>query len=137
VVLAQGQLPVELTSGIKQVEEELASRRARLTAGAGRLTTWVPRLAVDAAIVRKPVLGDDRFVWGDVLISGTRPEGIACSQLVVDLLRSIDGVRTIEAVIDRVAAAHPAGSSDQIKANLLFAIQTLFVEGAIEELSGL
>ena len=71
-----GELPEELVSehragrggtGVAAVPD-LAPRRRP----AGRL---VPRLAADAVIVRKPVLGDDRFVWGDVLMSGYPARG--------------------------------------------------------------
>jgi hypothetical protein len=137
VVLAQGEWPPELVSGIKMAEDELASRRARLTEGARRLATSVPRLAADATIVRKPVLGEDEFVWGDVLLSRTRPEGVACSKLVVDLLRSIDGATPVESIIEGVAERYPPDSIDQVRSNLVFAIQTLFIDGAIEDLAGL
>ncbi len=136
-VLAQGDLPVELAGGIKQAEDDMARRRDRLNEGADRLATSVPRLAGDAAIVHKPVLGDNEFVWGDVLVSAGRPEGVACSRLVVDLLRSVDGTRSVASIIERVAERYPADANDQISQNLVFAVQTLFVDGAIEELSGL
>jgi FAD-dependent halogenase len=137
VVLAQGDLPPGFVKSIKEAEDNLTSRQKRLIDGAGRLGASIPRLASDATIVHKPVLGDGEFVWGDVLISTTRPEGVACSPLVVDLLRGIDGIATTESIIERVARCYPPETIDQIKGNLIFAVQTLFVEGAIEELSGL
>jgi FAD-dependent halogenase len=135
VVLSQGHLPKGLLSDIHRVEDEMAQRRARIQKG--RLADAVPRLAADATIVRKPVLGDDEFVWGDVLVSDSRPEGVACSPLVVDLLRAIDGRQTVQSLVGRLADRYPPGAIDQIKGNLRFAIETLFIEGTIEELTGL
>jgi FAD-dependent halogenase len=134
VVLARGDLPPGFVNSIKQAEDTLTSRQKRLVDGAGRLGAAVPRLAGDATIVRKPVLGDGEFVWGDALISTTRPEGMACSPLVVDLLRAIDGATAVEAIVEQVARRYPPDAIDQIKQNLIFAIRTLFVEGTIEGL---
>jgi hypothetical protein len=133
-VLARGHLPQGFTDSLARAEGDMAARRARLTLIGGRLADAVPRLAADAAIDRRPVLGDDEFVWGSVLTSARRPEGVPCSPVVTDLLGRIDGRRSVGALIGAVSARYPAQPAARLRQSLLFAVETLFVEGAIDEL---
>jgi hypothetical protein len=134
VVLARGDLPEGFADSLARAEGDLASRRARLTLIGSRLVTAAPRLAPDASVVRQPVLGEDEFVWGSVLTSARRPEGVPCSPVVADLLRRIDGRTSVGALIAAVSGRHPAQPADRLRHSLLFAVETLFVDGAIDEL---
>jgi halogenation protein CepH len=133
-VLARGALPASFVDGLARAQDNLAARRAALARMGGRLPEAVPRLAADAAIGTQPVLGDGEFVWGSVLSSARRPEGVACSTLVADLLRRIDGRRSVGALIAAVSKRYPVEAADRVRDSLLFATETLFVDGAIEEL---
>jgi hypothetical protein len=133
-VLAQGELPEEFVRGVAEAEEELAWRRARLDLADDDLAGTVPRLAPDARISSRPVLGEGEFTWGHVLVSDRRPEGVECSAAVADLLRGIDGRRSVAAVVNGVTARYPAPAREGLRANLLFALRTLCVEGAIDQL---
>jgi clorobiocin biosynthesis protein Clo-hal/halogenation protein CepH len=136
-VLAQGELPGVFVDGVRQVEDELAAREARLAAGGDALLRAVPRLAPDARIASRPVLGSDEFEWGWVLTSSTRPEGVACSQLVADLLRRVDGRRSVDQLVRSISASYGPDVRPKIKENVVFAVRTLYVEGAIHDLAGL
>jgi FAD-dependent halogenase len=137
VVLAQGSLPRPFIDGVTRAENEMTSRRARISLAGEALTRAVPRLAPDAKISPSPVLGPDEFEWGYVLTSKARPEGVACSGLVADLLRRIDGRRPVSKLLQVMTATYPPRARVQVRENLLFALRTLYVEGAIEELDGL
>ena len=137
VVLAQGELPQPFIDGVRRTESDLAARQARLTEAGDALSGAVPRLAADAKIAPKPVLGPDEFEWGYVLTSNTRPEGVACSGPVAELLRRIDGRRTVAKLIQSMTATYPRDARARVSEQLLFAVRTLYVEGAIEELAGL
>lgn len=136
-VLAQGELPRGFVEGIQRAEDELAWREARIAAGGDALLRAVPRLSRDARIVSRPVLGADEFEWGWVLTSSARPEGVPCSQLVADLLRRIDGRRSVDQLVRSIGASYGPAARPKIKENVLFAVRTLYVEGAIDDLSGL
>jgi halogenation protein CepH len=133
-VLARGDLPQGFADDLARAEGDMASRRARLTLIGARLADAVPRMATDAAIDRRPVLGDDEFVWGSVLTSARRPEGVPCSAVVTDLLGRIDGRRSVGGLIAAVSSRYPAQPAARLRQSLLFAVETLFVEGAIDEL---
>ncbi len=135
-VLARGELPEGFAAGLARAEGDMTSRRDRLSLLASGLPDAVPGLAGDVAIERRPVLGEGEFVWGTVLTSGRRPEGVQLSPLVADLLRRVDGRQTVEELITSVVAPYPAASASRLRPSLLFAIQTLFVEGAIDKLEG-
>ncbi len=136
-VLAQGEPPAGFVDGIRQAEHELASREARISTGGDAILKAVPHLAPDAAITAKPVLGSDEFEWGWVLTSPARPEGVACSRLVADLLRRVDGRRSVEQLVRSLGASYPPDARPKIKDGALFALRTLYVEGAIDDLAGL
>ena len=136
-VLAQGELPGVFVEGVRRAEDELAGREARMAAGGSALLGAVPRLAPDARVVSRPVLGSDEFEWGWVLTSSSRPEGIECSQLVADLLRRVDGRRSVDQLVRAIGASYGPEIRPKIKENVLFAVRTLYVEGAIDELAGL
>ncbi len=137
VVLAQGDLPGVFVEGVRQAEDELASREARIAAGGEMLLRAVPRLAPDARIASRPVLGADEFEWGWVLTSSARPEGVECSRFVADLLRRVDGRRSVDQLVRSIGASYGPGVRPKIKENVLFAVRTLYVEGAIDDLTGL
>ena len=83
------------------------------------------------------MLGSDEFEWGWVLTSSTRPEGVECSQFVADLLRRVDGRRSVEQLVRSIGASYGPDVRPKIKENVLFAVRTLYVEGAIDDLTGL
>jgi flavin-dependent dehydrogenase len=136
-VLAQGELPEVFVEGVRRAEDELASREARISAVGDALLRAVPRLAPDARIVTRPVLGADEFEWGWVLTSSTRPEGVACSQFVADLLRRVDGRRSVDQLVRSISASYGPDVRPKIRENVVFAVRTLYVEGAIDDLTGL
>jgi hypothetical protein len=136
-VLAQGELPGSFVEDVRRAEDERAARENRIAAGGDALLQAVPRLAPDATIVSRPVLGPDEFEWGWVLMSSARPEGVDCSRLVADLLRRVDGRRSVDQLVRSISASYPPGARPQIRESVLFAVRTLYVEGAIDDLTGL
>ena len=58
-------------------------------------------------VERKPVLEGGEFVWGDVLVSGNRPEGTPISALVARLLAALDGRRSLAEALEDVVADLP------------------------------
>jgi FAD-dependent halogenase len=136
-VLAQGEVPGGFVEGVRRVERELAAREDRITAGGDALLQAVPRLAADATIVSRPVLGSDEFEWGWALTSTARPEGVECSRLVADLLRRVDGRRSVDQLVRSISASYAPDIRPKIRESVLFAVRTLYVEGAIDDLIGL
>ena len=95
-------------------------------------------LAPDARILPAgPVLGSDEFEWGWALTSATRPEGSsAASSSPICCGVWTGGARSIS-WSGRSAPATALTSRPKIKENVLFAVRTLYVEGAIDDLTGL
>ena len=85
-------------------------------------------------VERKPVLEGGEFVWGDVLITGNRPEGTPISALVARLLTALDGRRSVGEALEAVVVGLPADRAGQLGAPLLTTLGILYVDGAIEGL---
>jgi flavin-dependent dehydrogenase len=136
-VLSRGDLPVAFLEGVRRREGQLAARQSLLASRGSALADAIPSLAADTVVAAKPVLGADEFEWGWVLLSTNRPEGVAVSGLVVDLLRQIDGRRSVSQLIDLVSGHLQPEAKPAVVESVLFAIRTLYAEGAIDRLADL
>ena len=140
-VIAHGDAPEAFVAGVRAVEAERAGRRSALDrAGPAAVAASAPRLAPGARVERKPVLERDEFQWGAVLTSDQRPEGAPLSVPVARLLAAADGRASVAALSARIASA--AGVTDEaaratLTEQLSAAVGILYVDGAIEELTGL
>ena len=83
---------------------------------------------------RKPVLEGGEFVWGDVLVSGNRPEGTPISALVARLLAALDGRRSLAEALEDVVAGLPTDRAGRMGAPLLATLGILYVDGVIDGL---
>ncbi len=138
VVLERGDAPAGFAGDVRALESERAARR-RAWDGAlagGRppaaLLTTIARPADGVRVERKPVLEGGEFVWGDVLITGSRPEGTPISALVVRLVTALDGRRSVGEALEAVVADLPADRAGQLGAPLLTTLGILYVDGAID-----
>jgi FAD-dependent halogenase len=144
VVLEHGEAPPVFVCGVRLVESERAARRAQLAAALAhtdvRQTTLyraVPRLAAGVQVQRVPVLAEGEFVWGYALTTASYPEGTPCSRLVARLVPRIDGRMPIADLLKSVGAGLEASKRGSIERGALAALQILYVDGAIADLSGL
>jgi flavin-dependent dehydrogenase len=140
VVLERGDAPAGFAGDVRSLESDRAGRRRawdRALAG-GRppaaLLTAVPRPSEGVRVERKPVLEGGEFVWGDVLVSGNRPEGTPISPLVARLLAALDGRRDLSGALESVVAGLPADRAAQLGAPLLATLGILYVDGVIDGL---
>ncbi len=138
VVLERGDAPAGFAGDVRALESERAARR-RAWDGAlagGRppaaLLTTIARPSEGVRVERKPVLEGGEFVWGDVLITGNRPEGTPISALVVRLVTALDGRRSVGEALEAVVADLPADRAGQLGAPLLTTLGILYVDGAID-----
>ena len=138
VVLERGDAPAGFAGDVRALESERAARR-RAWDGAlagGRppaaLLTTIARPSDGVRVERKPVLEGGEFVWGDVLITGSRPEGTPISALVVRLVTALDGRRSVGEALEAVVADLPADRAGQLGAPLLTTLGILYVDGAID-----
>ena len=140
-VIARGDAPAGFAESVRGVEEQRAERRSRLdAAGAAVIAASAPRLAPGAMVRRKAVLEGDEFVWGQVLETEHRPEGTPLSTAVARLLAAADGEAPVAALAERIA--REAGVDEEatlarLTEQMVAAVSILYVDGAIEELTGL
>jgi halogenation protein CepH len=142
-VLEHGAAPAGFLEGVHEVESRRAGRRAALASafsgGIDRalLARLAPRLAGGARLERKPVLGEGEFVLGDVLTTDVHPEGIPISPLVAHAVALIDGRRSVADLLAVLATEFASVAPERLAAAVLPALQILYADGAIAELTGL
>ncbi len=136
-VLAQGDLPRSFAEAVSAVERARVGRAAafdRRFAGErrDRLLTAAPVLAGGVRLERKPVAGEGEFVWGQVIVTPARPEGVPASDLVALAVARIDGRRTVAELFERLGDHVPADVIARLRPRIVEALRLLHVEGAIE-----
>ncbi len=139
VALERGDPPADVVEGVRAVERARAERTARLAPGAvtqDALLAAVPRLAPGAVLERKPIVAEGEFVWGHVLTTPDRPEGMPCSELVGSVVSRIDGRASVGEIVAAVCMAYPEGRRAEVAGAALNALRILYVDGAIAELRG-
>ena len=140
VALERGEPPTDVVEGVRAVERARAERTARLAPGSvtqDALLAAVPRLAPGAVLERKPIVAEGEFVWGHVLTTPDRPEGMPCSDLVGALVSLIDGRATVADILADLCHPYPDDRRPQIAAAALNALRILYTDGAIAHLHGL
>ena len=140
VALERGEPPADVVEGVRAVERARAERTSRLAPGSvtqDALLTAVPRLAPGAVLERKPIVAEGEFVWGHVLTTPDRPEGMPCSNLVGALVSRIDGRATVADILADLCHPYPDDCRPQIAAAALNALRILYTDGAVAELRGL
>ncbi len=135
-VLGQGEPPAEFVESVRAVESERIDRRERLARSRGALLDAVPRLAAGVEVSVKPVPGEGEFVWSHVISSSARPEGAPCSPLVAELLGRVDGRRSVRELIDALRTELDAGSGRDLEGGVTVALEILYVDGTVEDLTG-
>ena len=139
VALERGEPPADVVEGVRAVERARAERTARLSPNSltqDALLAAVPRLAPGAVLERKPVVAEGEFVWGHVLTTPDRPEGMPCSDLVGALVSRIDGRATVAHILTALCHPYPADRRPQIAAAALNALRILYTDGAVADLLG-
>lgn len=134
VVLDQGHAPDTFVDSLRLVESEREERRQRWEQSLTHLDEAVPQLAADVHVQRKPVIAAGEFVWGDVLINASYPEGLPCSRLVAILVSRIDGQRSVAELLAQLCEGSEAAQSEKIVASVLATLRILYVDGTVEAL---
>lgn len=130
-VLSRGALPEEFSRSVRAVEFERDEKAKGFNSGAS--LEDVPVLVRGSAVDRRPIFADGQFQWSDVLISLQRPEGVAVSPFVTNLVSEIDGNRNVRKIIERIAAnASGQGDDDRVAQAVLSTLKILTVDGLIE-----
>ncbi|MDH3599076.1 MAG: FAD-dependent oxidoreductase [Candidatus Tectomicrobia bacterium] len=135
VVLDQGHAPDDFIDSLRLVESERIERRKRWEQELTRLDEAAPQLAADVHVQRKPVIAAGEFVWGDVLINASYPEGLPCSRLVAILVSRIDGQRSVAELLAQLCEGSEAAQSEKIVASVLATLRILYVDGTVESLT--
>ncbi|PKB66002.1 MAG: hypothetical protein BZY81_08450 [SAR202 cluster bacterium Io17-Chloro-G4] len=140
-VLEHGDAPSEFISSVGQVETDRARRQADLSAfldpsGAMHHMFYsaVPSLAPGVTVVRKPVLGEGRFDWGNVIVTPSQPEGTPCSALVAEVASAIDGRTPVRGLMAKLQEDRDPSSAPIIEQTVVSAVQILYVDETISEL---
>ena len=140
VALERGEPPADVVEGVRAVERARAERAARLSADSltqDALLAAVPRLAPGTVLERKPIVAEGEFVWGHVLVTPDRPEGMPCSDLVGALVSRIDGRAAVADILAAICQPYAEAQRPQIAAATLNALRILYTDGAISHLHGL
>jgi hypothetical protein len=69
-------------------------------------------------------------------VQGARPEGAPCSALVAELLGRVDGRRSVRELIDALRTELDAGAGGDLEGSVTAALEILYVDGTVEELTG-
>ena len=139
VVLDRGEAPAGFVASVRAVEGERARRAEWLAAlRADPQRDWLlplaPRLAVGAAVARRPVLAEGEFVWGMTLATPSQPEGAPCSPLVAAVARLADGQTPVSAIVARLSEGLDDARRADLRTAVTRTIEILYVDGAVEEL---
>ena len=99
--------------------------------GLPRLLSAVPALVEEARLERKPIVGEGEFVWGQVIVTAERTEGVPVSDLVALVVAQIDGRCSVGELLDRLGARIPPETLDQLRPRIVQALRLLHVDGVI------
>lgn len=133
VVIDRGGAPPEYIESVRAIEagRELRQRRFESALATGTLAAAVPALTAGATFERRAVIGDGEFELSDVLVSPQRREGIPLSPLLARFAASIDGNRTVEALIRDLVAGLEPGHAETAARAAVTALSLLYVDGAV------
>ena len=141
VVIESGQAPGDFLAGVRTVESQQAERKAWFESarqvtdrGYSPLYNLVPVLGEEVRVLRKPVVGEGEFVWGQVLVTADRSDGTPISAFVAKLVELIDGRAKVADILGRLRGGADEVRGHQIEASGLTALQVLYVDGAVEKL---
>lgn len=135
-VLGHGTLPPSFAGSVREVESERSRRQQRFEGRLGQLNELVPRLESGVRLERKPVFSGSEFQWGHVLTSRNRREGTECSDLVAVLLSRIDGRTSVGDLIAGLQEGSDGPQTELVRRSVAAALQILYVDGVISELTG-
>ena len=141
MALERGQPPESFAAAVRAVETERAARQARMTEWLTApsdtppsIYQRTPRLHPEARIVRQPVVGDGEFQWGYALLTASHPEGLPCSDLVAAIIARLDGQTPVSSLLAQLAAGLEESQRPQLAANILTALQILYVDGTVVDM---
>ena len=141
VVIESGQASADFLAGVRTVESRQVERKSRFEAarqdsdgGPSALYNLVPVLGGEVRVLRKPVVAEGEFVWGQVLVTDDRPDGTPVSGFVARLLGLIDGRATVGELLSTLRGDADDVRGHQIQSAGLTALQVLYVDGAVEKL---
>ena len=141
MALERGQPPASFAAAVRAVETDRAARQARMTEWLTAppdtpppLYQRTPRLHPDARLVRQPVVGDGEFHWGYALLTASHPEGLPCSDLVAAIVARLDGQTTVASLLEQLSAGIAESQRPQLAANILTALQILYVDGTVVDM---
>ena len=95
----------------------------------------VPCLASGVEVKRKPVLGQGRFDWGNVITTSSLPGGTPCSGLVADIVSIVDGRTPISSLLAKLQQGRNQSQVAIIEQTLVTTVHILYVDGTISELN--
>ncbi len=129
-VINSGQAPPDFLEGVNDLEADLARRRA-LADSAPENFLWESRPVRLQGVqaLRKPVVGQGEYVWGHMLTTPSRTEGVPVSGFVALLVSRLDGKATFS---EMLASLGPQAPSPEMRAAALSTLKTLYTEGAIQ-----
>ena len=135
-VLGYGEPPVAFSSGVGEVEATRSARRARLAGelAGPALRRAVPRMAANATLQRKPVVGEGEFQWGHVLATPAQPEGIPCSDLVAVVVSMVDGKTPVGDILGRLSARVGEAQAAAMEQGVVDSLRILYIDGVVAEL---
>ena len=138
-VLAHGETPRSFAEAVGGIEAERSERAAAFEARFGaatpaaRFLAAAPRLAADAALERKPVADEGEFVWGEVLRTATRSEGMPVSDLVARVIALVAAGLNVGSILEGVGEHLGEERAAHLQPQIAEALRLLYLDGAIEE----
>jgi flavin-dependent dehydrogenase len=134
-VLDHGVAPEAFTTSVSDLEAGRTERMAELRELGEALIEATPELDARIVAERRPVLGQGSFEWGHAIVSPAHPEGVPCSQLVAELVRRIDGERSLHEIAASMVSELGATVGPALDGALASAAGILYIDGTIANLA--
>ena len=151
-VLSHGEMPRVFSDAVSSFEKIREQRSAKFDMLVGNddvltdlnfdeknITTMldvIPKIPSNVSLVRKPILDEEKFIWGSAIETPHRPEGLPVSLLIVKLFDLINGSRNVRDILDEFEKNTDKQQFATVRQQVAFSLRLLYVDGCIDLLSG-
>ena len=147
-VLSHGEMPRVFSDAVSSFEK-LRKQRAEkfdMTVGNGDISSdlnfdeknisilleVIPIIPSNVSLIRKPVLDEGKFIWGSVIETPHRPEGLPVSRLIVRLFDLINGGRNVRDILGEFEKSTDKQQFATVRQQVAFSLRLLYIDGCID-----
>ena len=92
----------------------------------------IPTIPSNVSLVRKPILDEEKFIWGSAIETPDRPEGLPVSRLIVKLFDLINGSRNVRDILDEFEKNTDKQEFATVRQQVAFSLRLLYIDGCID-----